>query len=131
MPIEAAAKFMQSLHYGSAEWQEIYSSDRNTIEGQNGFLKDGAHESLKDATRRRVRGYTAQYLLITVLVAAGNLRKIDKFVSDLLSQETVEQQLEKRQRKLDTRSKRKNRESRVGRWGDYKPPPPATKPVTE
>jgi len=83
VPIEAAAKFLQSEHFGSHEWEEIYRHDRNTIEGQNGFLKDGAQEAIHDATRRRVRGYTAQYLFITVLVASGNLRKIDAFVAEL------------------------------------------------
>ncbi|NNN11551.1 MAG: hypothetical protein HKL83_06795 [Acidimicrobiaceae bacterium] len=41
----------------------MYSTARNTIEGFNGYVKDSNYEALGQLDRRRVRGYTAQYLL--------------------------------------------------------------------
>jgi hypothetical protein len=69
--------------------------------------------------------YTAQYVLITFLVAAGNLRKIDKFAREHLAPATPKQEQEPRQRKLLTRLRRKTRKDRVAQWDDYKPPIPA------
>lgn len=74
-----AAKWDQALRYGSPEWQAMYSSARNTIEGFNGYVKDSSREALSDASRRRIRGYAAQYLLVTFLVLAANARKIVAF----------------------------------------------------
>lgn len=75
-PAHADAKYRQDLRYGTPEWHALYSAGRNTIEGFNGYIKDGAHEALADPTRRRLRGYTAQYLLVTLLVVSANIRKI-------------------------------------------------------
>ncbi len=72
-----------------------------------------------------MRGYTAQYVLTTVLVAAGNLRKIDKFAREHLAPGTPQQKQERRDRKLQTRLRRKTRKDRLGQWDDYKPPLPA------
>jgi hypothetical protein len=99
-PIEAGAKLAQDMQYGTEEWQEIYASDRNTIESTNAFLNDGAHEGIGDAARRRMHGYTAQYVLITFLVAAGNLRKIDKFAREHLAPATPQQKQERRKRTM-------------------------------
>ena len=54
----------------------MYSTLRNTIEGTNGFIKDGAHEGLGDPSRRRVHGVAAQSLLVGLLAMAANVRKI-------------------------------------------------------
>jgi hypothetical protein len=40
------AKLRQDLSYGSLEWETRYHALRNTIEGMNGYLKDGAREAL-------------------------------------------------------------------------------------
>jgi hypothetical protein len=49
---------------------------RNTVEGTNGFIKDGAHEALADPSRRRVHGVAAQGLFVGLLAMAANVRKI-------------------------------------------------------
>lgn len=57
LPPEAGAKFAQDLLYGSHEWHATYATLRNSIEGFNGYVKDGAREALDDPERRpRPRG---------------------------------------------------------------------------
>ncbi len=83
VPPDAGAKFAQPLLYGSNEHREMYSTLRNSIEGMNGFLKDGAHEALDDPERRRIRGVAAQSVFVAFLVCAANLRKIDTFLQEM------------------------------------------------
>lgn len=71
-----------ALHYGSPEWQAMYSTARNTIEGFNGYLKDASYEALDQPGRRRVRGYAAQYLFTALLVMSANIRKIRRFLAE-------------------------------------------------
>ena len=59
IPPDAGAKFHQDLLFGSPEWHSVYSTLRNSIEGFNGYVKDGAHEALDDSERRRLRGVAA------------------------------------------------------------------------
>jgi hypothetical protein len=61
----------------------MYATARNTIEGFNGFIKDGVHEALADPMRRRMRGRAAQHLLTALLVMAANVRKIRAFMEGL------------------------------------------------
>lgn len=79
-PPGAGAKYAQHLHYGSCKWQATYSTARNTIEGFNGYVKDANHEALDQPGRRRVRGYTAQYLFATLLVMSANIRRLRAFM---------------------------------------------------
>jgi hypothetical protein len=53
---------------------------RNTIEGTNGVLKDGAHGALGDTRRRRIRGIAAQSLFTALLITATNIRSIQSFL---------------------------------------------------
>ncbi|MHB8220575.1 MAG: hypothetical protein ACYDHU_09700 [Acidimicrobiales bacterium] len=82
IPPTAEAKYAQALHYGSPEWQQMYSTARNTIECMNGYVKDANHEALDQPGRRRVRGYAAQYLFAAVLVVSANIRKIQRFLAN-------------------------------------------------
>jgi len=82
-PPSIGAKYRQDIQYGTGEWHEMYATARNTIEGFNGFIKDGAHEALADSTRRRLRGRAAQHLLTALLVMAANVRKIRAFMAGL------------------------------------------------
>lgn len=81
-PPAAGAKYAQPLHYGSPEWQAMYSTARNTIEGFNGYVKDANREALDQPGRRRIRGYAAQYLLVTLLVVSANIRKLRTFLAE-------------------------------------------------
>lgn len=87
IPPDAGAKFHQDLLFGSPEWHSVYSTLRNSIEGFNGFVKDGAHEALDDSERRRLRGVAAQSVLVAFLLFAANLRKIDAFVREVAAVE--------------------------------------------
>lgn len=70
------AKYFQDLPYQSAEWQAVYGTLRNTIEGFNGFTKSPTEENTEEPARRRIRGYAFQTLAVAVLIVASNLRKI-------------------------------------------------------
>jgi len=82
VPPEAGAKFSQELLFGSPEWHAFYAILRNSVEGFNGFVKDGAREALGDAQRRRVRGVAAQSILVAFLLFGANLRKIGAFLRE-------------------------------------------------
>jgi hypothetical protein len=64
------AKFDQDPLCGSSEWHAAYATLRNSIEGMNGFFKDGAYEAHGDPQRRRIRGVAAQSVFVG-LPAAG------------------------------------------------------------
>ncbi len=81
-PFSAGAKYAQAIPYGGPEWQAMYSTARNTIEGFNGYVKDANREALDQPGRRRIRGYTAQYLLTTLLVVSANIRKLRAFLAE-------------------------------------------------
>jgi len=83
-PPREGAKLLQSLHYGSPEWESTYNTLRNTIEGINGVAKDGAYAALGDAHRRRIRGVAAQTIITAMLLMATNLRTIRTFLAKAL-----------------------------------------------
>lgn len=114
-PPSAGAKYRQDLQYGTDEWQAWYATARNTIEGFNGYIKDGAHEALGDPTRRRLRGRTAQHFLTTLLVVSANIRKIRTFLAE---QATPQRAV----RRLAAKSRRK-RESLADYLPDANAPP--------
>jgi hypothetical protein len=76
---DVGARHRQRLAFATDEWAARYATCRNTIEGLNGYLKDGAHEALADPSRRRVRGLVAQSIFCALLVIAGNIRKLRAF----------------------------------------------------
>ena len=76
---DVGARHRQDLAFGSEQWARTYATYRNTIEGQNGFMKDTAHEALAQPGRRRVRGIAAQSLFVGFLTMAANFRKIAAF----------------------------------------------------
>jgi hypothetical protein len=78
-PPAAGAKYRQPLRFGTNEWQNTYSTLRNTIEGFNGYLKDAAYSGLGQRTRFRIRGFAAHSINVALAVFASNLRKIATF----------------------------------------------------
>jgi hypothetical protein len=81
LPPNEGAKFAQELPHGSPEWHATYATLRNSIEGMNGFIKDGAREAVDDPERRRIRGVAAQSVLVAFQLFAANMRKIDEFLA--------------------------------------------------
>jgi hypothetical protein len=70
------------LHrYQSEEWSDGYKIGRNTDESYHAFVKDTGHEALDIPARRRIRGFAAQQVMATMLLAAGNIRKIIAFLT--------------------------------------------------
>jgi hypothetical protein len=59
----------------------MFATLRNSNEGMNGFIKDGAREAVDDPERRRIRGVAAQSVLVALQLFAANMRKIDEFLT--------------------------------------------------
>ena len=53
-----------------------------TIRSPDAYAQDEARHALANPGRRRLRGYTAQYLLTAVLIAAANIGKIVSYLKD-------------------------------------------------
>ena len=86
VPPEAGAKFAQSLLHESEEWHAVYDTLRNSVEGMNGFVKDGVREAIDDPERRRIRGVAPQSVFVAFLLCAANLQKIE---AHLIEEEAV------------------------------------------
>lgn len=118
IPITAGAKHAQIFQFGSDEWRVIYKSDRNSIEGTNGFFKDSAREAVSEAGRRRLRGIAAQQLSICFLFVTVNLRKIQKFRDEIVNY-TAEQRAVRAERKQAVRRNRRTRDDRQAPWDNF------------
>jgi hypothetical protein len=81
LPPEAGAKYAQALPHESPEWHATYATLRNSVEGMNGFVKDGAREAIDDPERRRIRGVAPQSVLVAFQLFAANIWKIDEFLT--------------------------------------------------
>lgn len=82
VPPDAGAKYAQDLLYGSDEHQVVYNTLRNSIEGVNGFMKNGAHEALDEPDNRRILGVAPQSLFVAFLICAANIPKIQSFLAE-------------------------------------------------
>jgi len=109
---DVGARHRQDLAFGSKEWARTYATYRNTIEGQNGFMKDTAHEALAQPGRRRVRGIAAKSLFCGLLAMAANLRKIAAF-RELMANGGADRAAERARRRRTSIT-------------DYRPPPPGS-----
>ena len=74
IPPEDFARLRQELPFHSVEWENLYPPLRARTEGMNGMLKDGAHEALDVARRRRVHGVAAQSFFTALMCMSVNLR---------------------------------------------------------
>lgn len=72
----------QAFDYGSEEWEDFHKHARNTVESENEQLKAAGDEDIATAGRRRTRGLAAAQIMITMLLANHNIRKIAAFLSD-------------------------------------------------
>ena len=72
----------QAFEYGTPEWDTFHTHARNSIESLNHQIKSGGTEDIESASRRRVRGFGAAQIIVTILLTNFNLRKIAAFISD-------------------------------------------------
>ncbi|TFC28293.1 hypothetical protein E3O53_12480 [Cryobacterium sp. TMT2-18-3] len=72
----------QAFEYGTPEWDKFHTHARNSIESLNHQIKSGGTEDIESASRRRVRGFGAAQIIVTILLTNFNLRKIAAFISD-------------------------------------------------
>ncbi|MFJ1605290.1 hypothetical protein ACIOHS_18270 [Streptomyces sp. NPDC088253] len=66
----------------------MYIRLRNSVEGINGYAKDPLYERLEDAGTRRIRGITAQTLLLAFQLAHANRRKLTAWADSIALQVT-------------------------------------------
>ena len=83
----------QAFQYGTKEWDEFHTHARNSIESLNNQVKTGGTEDIESASRRRVRGFGAAQIIVTILLTNFNLRKIAAFISDKIKADAKEQNL--------------------------------------
>jgi len=72
----------QALPYQSKEWDNFHTHARQSIESLHEGFKDPGTEQMELSGRRRVRGFAAAQLFITILLVNYNLRKIASFLWD-------------------------------------------------
>lgn len=76
----------------------MYATPRATVEASNAYLKDHGRGALDQPGRRRMRGQTAQHLLVTMVVVAANISKIITFLAQRDGDEPVRRSRRKRRR---------------------------------
>ena len=81
----------QAFEYGTPEWDEFHTHARNSIESLNHQIKTGGTEDIESASRRRVRGFGAAQIVVTILLTNFNLRKIAAFISDKIKDDAKKQ----------------------------------------
>lgn len=72
----------QAFDYGTDEWDKFHDYARNGVESENNQLKAAGDEDIATAGRRRVRGFSAAQIIITLLLVNHNIRKIAAFLDD-------------------------------------------------
>ncbi|WP_157155907.1 hypothetical protein [Diaminobutyricimonas sp. LJ205] len=72
----------QGFAYRSKEWDAFHKHARNSIESLNAGIKDPGKEAIGESSRRRVRGFAAAQVFVTMLLTNFNLRKIAAFLHD-------------------------------------------------
>lgn len=77
----------QYYEYQSTQWANHYHHLRNNVESFNDYVKDVGTFALAQAGRRRMRGSTAESILVVITIAAANLRKIRQFLEHKREQE--------------------------------------------
>lgn len=66
-----------AVQYGTPEWRAVYTPARQTVESFNSEIKgNNTRQNVADASRRRVRGYAATYLFISLMILATNLQRV-------------------------------------------------------
>ena len=72
----------QALPYQSKEWNEFHDHARQSIESMHEGFKDPGKENLENPQCRKVRGFIAAQVFLTIALINYNLRKIAAFLDD-------------------------------------------------
>jgi hypothetical protein len=72
----------QAFAFQSEEWDEFHDHARQSIESLHSGFKDEGKELVASSGRRRVRGFAAGQILVTIMLINFNLRTIAKFLRD-------------------------------------------------
>ena len=104
--LEDGIRGKQGFAYRSKEWDRFHKHARNSIESLNAGIKDPGKEDVEEATRRRVRGFGAAQVFITILLTNFNLRKIATFLDEEEAAEAAAKRGKAPAEKLDRRRDR-------------------------
>lgn len=85
-PPAVGAKYEQAYPYKSKTWQAHFTHGRQAVESVNRSVKHGMFQTIKDPDKRPRRGWIAQFLAVTLMVAATNVRKIVAWFKDRADQ---------------------------------------------
>lgn len=83
VPPTAGAKFAQALRYQSRKHAFVYATLRNSVEGENAYLKDPGHQGMELSGRRRIRGVAAQSILVAFQILGSNIKKVEAYVGEV------------------------------------------------
>ena len=72
----------------SPEWDEFHDHARQSIESLHSGFKDDGKEVVASSGRRRIRGFAAGQILVTIMLINFNLRAIAKFLRDEVEAES-------------------------------------------
>ncbi len=72
----------QAFPFMSPEWDEFHHHARQSIESPHSGFKDEGKELVASSGLRRVRGFAAGQILVTIMLINFNLRTIAKFLRD-------------------------------------------------
>lgn len=88
-PPSVGAKHEQTYPYRSAQWQDHFTTGRQSVESVNKSIKDGRFIPVDDPELRPRRGFVAQLFSLAVMVAATNVRKIIAWLHEQVGISTI------------------------------------------
>lgn len=98
VPVTEGIKLAVDIPYGTPEWYAAYTRPRQTVESWNGHLKSGTYANINDPHRRAMRGFAAQFVLLTAMVAAANILKLAAWLKNHDDDAVVDPTPKKRRR---------------------------------
>ena len=86
--VVAGVRVKQAFTFMSPEWDEFHEHARQSIESLHSGFKDDGKEVVASSGRRRVRGFAAGQILVTIMLINFNPRTIAKFLRDEVEAES-------------------------------------------
>jgi hypothetical protein len=76
----AGLRQRQAFAYRSPEWEAFHGHARRSSEGLHAAVQNLGRESIGESSRRKVRGFVAAQVFVTILLTNYNLRTISAFL---------------------------------------------------